>query len=239
MTLSQSNTSSTNTPKATCVSPQEHSGSDKNDIYQSMVWSNTPHGKEPDWSLYDAIEIHPLVNLNDEGEETMLATTDDDDPDICCWCVYGHLKVPGGIEDLHDVDTLEEAEQLALYCRTKIDAHTHSELKEPDTTLSDFLFTTECKAPHNTLGVYGLFYFGSIDGVEVGSPCDSADESLQQAKTLLNQTEPYTLVELLTDWIEWGDMILPRLKESQQSTLRQGLTKQRALLEKIKRYQQC
>ncbi|WP_158147835.1 hypothetical protein [Vibrio fluvialis] len=31
MTLSQLDTSSTNTPKATCVSPQEHSGSNKND----------------------------------------------------------------------------------------------------------------------------------------------------------------------------------------------------------------
>lgn len=108
---------------AISASPLDLESSPKNDIYQSMVWSNTPQGNEPNWSLYDAIEIHPLVNLNDEGEDTFLCTTDEDDPDICCWCVYGHLKVQGGIEDLHDVSTLEEAKQLALYCQTQIETY--------------------------------------------------------------------------------------------------------------------
>lgn len=94
-----------------------------NSPYQNMVWSNMSQGKEPNWSLYDAMEIHPLVNLNCEGEDTCLRITDKEDPDIYCWCVYGHLKVQGGIEDLHDVSTQEEAKQLALYCQTQIETY--------------------------------------------------------------------------------------------------------------------
>ncbi|WP_412497236.1 hypothetical protein [Vibrio fluvialis] len=128
MTLSQLDTSSTNTPKATCVSPQEHSGSNKNDAFKTLTWSNTNLGLEPDWSLYDAIEVHPLVNLNEEGEDTYFCIADDEtDPEICAWCVYGHLKEPGGIEDLHDVESKEEALSLALYCEGQIEIQSLTE----------------------------------------------------------------------------------------------------------------
>lgn len=102
--------------------------------------------------------------------------------------------------------------------------------------LSDFTFTAEYKVPSNTIGVHTAFYYGSIDGVQVGSPCDSEKEALQELKALLHQKSPYTLIELLTDHVEWCKTTIEQVHEDRRPALEKQLALESALLEKITAY---
>lgn len=118
--------------KTTSVSTLDHSGSSKNDnfldpdrlaVILQHGWDNQHQGQAPDWREFDAIEIHPLVDLSDDSEETFLSITDDEnDPDIVAWGVYGHLMQQGGIGVIHDCNTLEDAELLGEYCKQQLQA---------------------------------------------------------------------------------------------------------------------
>lgn len=103
------------------------------------------------------------------------------------------------------------------------------------TTHSGFTFSTTYKIPHNTVGVYSSFYFGSIDGVEVGPPCDSEQESLKSLESLLYQTEPYTLADLLTESVEYYESWLPKFTGNDRVSVESRLAREKRLLEKVKR----
>ena len=67
----------------------------------------------PDWSQFDAIEIHGCVDLNAETPEqgTHFESGYDRD-EATCFSVSGHYR-DGGAESITDCDTLEEAESVA------------------------------------------------------------------------------------------------------------------------------
>ncbi|MGY0584215.1 MAG: hypothetical protein ACW7DY_01000 [Paraglaciecola chathamensis] len=48
--------------------------------------------------------------------------------------------------------------------------------------LTDFALSANYKRPENTVGVPYEFYFGTIDGIELGSPCDSYEEAMCNLK---------------------------------------------------------
>ncbi|MEZ8028588.1 hypothetical protein [Enterovibrio norvegicus] len=102
---------------------------------------------------------------------------------------------------------------------------------------NDFKLTTEWKTPGNTLGVSAQFYFGSIDGVEIGSPCDTQAEAIQNVKDILTRTSPFTIEECLAEDIDWVDTINSL---GNRPDLVDELAKRKlkcvALLEKVKKH---
>lgn len=104
------------------------------------------------------------------------------------------------------------------------------------TTYNGFTFSTDYKIPSNTIGVYSPFYFGSIDGVEVGPPCDSEQECLQSLESLLYQTEPYTLADLLTESVECYESLLPKFTQNDRVSVEERLAREKRLLEKVMRF---
>ncbi|MCG9575463.1 hypothetical protein L1D14_04350 [Vibrio tubiashii] len=97
-----------------------------------------------------------------------------------------------------------------------------------------FNFTAECKKA-SAIGMENyVFFYGSLDGVEVGSPCDSEAESLADAENVLTREEPYTLEEYLQEEVDWYESALLRSKtESVKEELTSGLQLRRQLLEKV------
>lgn len=100
--------------------------------------------------------------------------------------------------------------------------------------ITEFNFTTECKLA-SALGMDGFkFFYGSIDGVEVGSPCDSEAESLDDLKNVLMRETPYKLEEYLQGEVDWYASALSTSKtESMKQELTSGLQSRRQLLEKV------
>lgn len=80
-----------------------------------------PGGQEPDWSQYDAIEVHPICTetLPDGSTSTSLLD-DEDDPTVTGWCVYGHLRDEGGLDDITDVNTRARADELAAMFSARV-----------------------------------------------------------------------------------------------------------------------
>ena len=59
------------------------------------------------FQLFDNYEIWASKLLN-PTDPTTLDRCEDDDPDVACWSVFGHLR-EGGVEYISDHETLEEA----------------------------------------------------------------------------------------------------------------------------------
>ncbi|MCG2784777.1 MAG: hypothetical protein L6461_06690 [Anaerolineae bacterium] len=63
-------------------------------------------------SRFDHFEVHPcLAAGRDEHGQILLEQSDEDDPAVCVWSVYGHL-IAGGLECLADFDQREQAEDF-------------------------------------------------------------------------------------------------------------------------------
>jgi hypothetical protein len=61
---------------------------------------------------FDGFEVHAcLAAGEDENGQILLEQSDEDDPAVCVWSVYGHL-VAGGLECLADFDQREQAEDF-------------------------------------------------------------------------------------------------------------------------------
>ncbi|ARC95076.1 hypothetical protein B6A42_27035 (plasmid) [Vibrio coralliilyticus] len=92
-------------------------------------WNCLPASRTPDWKEYDAIEMMPCTDDSADLDETcltshLLSEVDEDrlhvdGEKIVCWTVFGHLRT-GGIEDLHDCETEEQAKALEAWCDVKI-----------------------------------------------------------------------------------------------------------------------
>lgn len=74
------------------------------------IFNNCPGGTEPEWSLYDGLEIYPCRDVSDSGDESEIEQCEP--PQAQFWTVYGHLKA-GGLEALHDSPTEQDAESIA------------------------------------------------------------------------------------------------------------------------------
>lgn len=100
--------------------------------------------------------------------------------------------------------------------------------------ITTFNFTAERKQA-SALGMENYaFFYGSIDGVEVGSPCDSEAESLADVQNVLTREKPYRLEEYLQDEVDWYESALRRNKqEPVKGMLTCGLLLRRQLLEKV------
>lgn len=66
-----------------------------------------------------------------------------------------------------------------------------------------FQLSFSYKTPNNTVGVHRAFFYGQIDGVELGKACNTMQECKIGLVKLLTQTKPYSLVEYLTEKIEY------------------------------------
>lgn len=63
-------------------------------------------------SRFDNFEVHPCLAVGkDEKGQILLEQSDEDDPAVCVWSVYGHL-IAGGLECLADFDQREQAEDF-------------------------------------------------------------------------------------------------------------------------------
>jgi hypothetical protein len=69
-----------------------------------------------DYSLYDEVEVHPVLHLETPGGEMFFEVCERDDPDIHCWSVYLHLRV-GGVECIADCPTEDIANMVAWAVR--------------------------------------------------------------------------------------------------------------------------
>ncbi|AIW17476.1 hypothetical protein VITU102760_24400 [Vibrio tubiashii] len=116
-----------NPQEETSASPLDRESSPKNDIPCS--WNCLSEGVAPDWSLYDGIEMMPCTNDSPNSDETyfvshLMSEVDADGlhvdgEEIVCWTVFGHLKT-GGIDDLHDCESLKEAQELENWCESQL-----------------------------------------------------------------------------------------------------------------------
>ncbi|MCY9874047.1 hypothetical protein [Vibrio barjaei] len=104
-------------------------------------------------------------------------------------------------------------------------------------TIEDFNLTAAHKeAP--ALGMEGYhFYYGCIDGIEIGGPCDSEESSIEGLKSLLDGCSPYCLKCYLSEDVDWYQNALGvSVCVEQKSLLREGLKQRQALYEKVKAY---
>lgn len=64
---------------------------------------------------FNEYEVHPVI----EYEQGHFETTDEDDPNIAYWSVYGHLP-EGGIDCIADCIYRKDAELLQEALRSKL-----------------------------------------------------------------------------------------------------------------------
>jgi len=104
--------------------------------------------------------------------------------------------------------------------------------------LTDFALSANYKRPENTVGVPYEFYFGTIDGIELGSPCDSYEEAMCNLKELLNGTASIPLKERLQEDVDWLRQRISELKRPDlMKEWQRQLTEKSTLLSKVIQYQ--
>lgn len=81
-------------------------------------WNCQKNGIEPQWHLYDAIEMQGNLAAELEDGSTVVKSAGDCDPEF--WTVYGHSVEFGGVIALHDCASEDEAQQLISYCEQKV-----------------------------------------------------------------------------------------------------------------------
>jgi hypothetical protein len=73
-----------------------------------------------DLTLYDGVEVHPVVREFTQGIPIeYFEITHPDDPKIYCWSVYLHL-IDGGVECIADCPTQETALLIADVLEQKL-----------------------------------------------------------------------------------------------------------------------
>ncbi|GAC03335.1 MAG: hypothetical protein CL578_05715 [Alteromonadaceae bacterium] len=104
--------------------------------------------------------------------------------------------------------------------------------------ITDFVLSANYNRPKNTVGVPYEFYFGTIDGIELGSPCDSYEEALDNLTALLNGSTSIPLRALLQEDVDW---LMQRICELKRPDLikdwQRQLTEKSTLLSKVIQYQ--
>jgi len=99
-------------------------------------------------------------------------------------------------------------------------------------SISEFEFSFVHKVPSNTIGVHSEFYYGAIDGVEVGKPCNTIAEAEANLAALLTPSETH-LEELLTESVEWLELAVNRVDGERRASLNMQLAKEQHLLAKL------
>lgn len=89
--------------------------SDRKQSESSTLYNCCEGEREPNWFLFDAIEVHPCEDNGDYCEPC-----DDEEWLATMWTVYGH-SIRGGIEALTDVSTFRLADEIAGKFRQKIE----------------------------------------------------------------------------------------------------------------------
>lgn len=110
--------------------------------------------------------------------------------------------------------------------------------------LCDFALGAIRKTPENTFGVWDEFYYGTIDGIELGGAYDTKAECLADMKSYLNGAATGNaaiyLTEILEDAIDWIKATVPQCHPEQadvKQRLELELAQKEALLTKVLRYQ--
>ncbi|GLO64161.1 hypothetical protein MACH09_46690 [Vibrio sp. MACH09] len=102
-----------------------------------------------------------------------------------------------------------------------------------------FNITTECKTP-SALGMTGyIFFYGSIDGIELGAPCDSHEEAIKEMEEVLTRTKPYSIEEYLTESIDNYQRNIPQAKPDVAEKLLALMNRHQVLLKKLVAFKRC
>lgn len=105
-----------------------------NHVYKEFKWNCTENGEEPDWSLYDVLEV-ATCQLEHQGRDEYWNRVEPKEynHDLrSIHTLYGHLPA-GGVEALHDFTSPSEclafAEKLGLEIKVDWLIHVCSECK--------------------------------------------------------------------------------------------------------------
>lgn len=90
-----------------------------------------PNATEPDWRLFDAIEVQPMQQ-DEQADGSTYTYAVDDSAHAAFWCVFGHLKA-GGTESITDVDDEAQAAQLARVFELLVANNNNNEAVNGDT----------------------------------------------------------------------------------------------------------
>ncbi|ELP5729221.1 hypothetical protein QTV44_002487 [Vibrio vulnificus] len=83
--------------------------------------------------------------------------------------------------------------------------------------MMSFQFGVVRRAPCNVVGINEVFDWATIDGIIVGSPCDSPQQALEEAMHVLHRSKPYTLECWLADHIKCLKRVLSEPLERQDN----------------------
>lgn len=88
----------------------------------AILFNCQPANAEPDWSLFDAIEVSPVArNEEPDGTTSCEVIFDGRTPDM--WSVYGHYRETPkrfGVDCLTDCATQELAEAIGTVFRARL-----------------------------------------------------------------------------------------------------------------------
>ena len=88
----------------------------------SILYNCCLNNEPPDWRLYDAIEVSPvLITPDGEGGEICEPVPYSERSTASMWSVYGHLP-QGGVECLTDVSTEHRATRIGALFEARIRA---------------------------------------------------------------------------------------------------------------------
>lgn len=87
-----------------------------------MLYNCCPNNEPPDWRLFDAIEVSPVIVTPDgHGGEICEAIPYAEREQASMWSVYGHYPA-GGVECLTDVATEHRAMRIGSLFEARIRA---------------------------------------------------------------------------------------------------------------------
>ena len=78
-----------------------------------ITWSCCRDCKEPDWRVYDALELAGVVMRDNGTDGFYVERVEDETPQF--YSLYGHL-VEGGCDALHDFDSADDIELIREQC---------------------------------------------------------------------------------------------------------------------------
>jgi len=78
-----------------------------------ITWNCYHNGKEPDWALYNALELAGCVEFEKDTLGAYVERADGETPDF--YTLYAHL-VDGGCEAIHDFSHVADIASIRLQC---------------------------------------------------------------------------------------------------------------------------
>jgi len=84
----------------------------------AITWNCCTGGKEPDWSIYDALELAGCIEYDKDTDHSFVERVDGEDPEF--YCLYAHLQ-GGGCEAIHDFDSTAKLEMIRENCQQLAD----------------------------------------------------------------------------------------------------------------------